>query len=171
AEGDRNGVAGDAGGSKIDADYITVGTGRTRHAEAVAVTYDPRVVSFGKLLQIFFSVTHDPTQLNRQGPDYGPQYRSEIFPQTAAQRDIAKAYIAQLDAARVYPQKIVTRFNTDKQAFYPAEDYHQDYATKHPTHPYIVINDRPKVENLKAMFPDVWRETPVTVAQAGGVGH
>jgi peptide-methionine (S)-S-oxide reductase len=168
-KGVANAVSGYAGGSKTDADYITVGSGRTGHAEAVAVTFDPRVVSFGKILQIFFSVAHDPTQFNRQGPDYGPQYRSEIFPQSAAQRDVAKAYIVQLDAAHAYPKKIVTKFDTDKMAFYPAEDYHQDYATKHPTHPYIVFNDLPKVENLKTMFPEVWRETPVTVAQAGTV--
>jgi peptide-methionine (S)-S-oxide reductase len=170
-KGVTNAVSGYAGGSKADADYHTVGSGRTGHAEAVAVTFDPRVVSLGKLLQIFFSVAHDPTQLDRQGPDYGPQYRSEIFPQDDAQRQVTKAYIAQLDAAHSYSKKIVTKFGTDRQAFYPAEDYHQDYAIQHPNQPYIVINDAPKVANLKTMFPDVWRETPVTVAAAGKAQH
>jgi peptide-methionine (S)-S-oxide reductase len=170
-KGVTNAISGYAGGSKEDADYHTVGSGRTAHAEAVKVTFDPRVVSYGKILQIFFSVAHDPTQLNRQGPDWGPQYRSEIFPQNENQREVAKAYIAQLDAARVYPNKIVTKFGTERAAFYPAEDYHQDYALAHPTQPYIVYNDLPKVDNLKTMLPAVWRDTPVTVAQAKAAGH
>lgn len=161
-----NAVSGYAGGSKQDADYHIVGTGSTGHAEAVAVTFDPREISYGKILQIFFSVAHDPTQLNRQGPDRGPQYRSEIFPQSDTQAKIAQAYIAQLDAAKAFPAKIVTKTGTMKAAFYPAEDYHQDYATLHPMQPYIVINDAPKVQNLKTLFADVWREKPVLVKDA-----
>ena len=165
-------VSGYAGGNAADANYQAVAYGgRTRHAEAVRVTFDPRVVSYGKILHIFFSVVHDPTQLNRQGPDVGTHYRSEIFPQIDAQRRVAKAYIAQLDAARVFAKPIVTRTDTDKAAFYPAEDYHQDYAINNPTQPYIVVHDRPKVENFKTMFPDFYRATPVTVAQAKAAGH
>ena len=134
------------------------------------MTFDPRVISYGKILQIFFSVAHDPTQLNRQGPDTGTQYRSEIFPQTDAQRRVAKAYIAQLDAANVFSRPIVTKTDSEKASFYPAEDYHQDYATNHPNQPYIVYNDRPKVEHLKTMFPDVYRDTPMTVAAAKAAG-
>src|SRR5262245_15933025 len=169
--GVANALSGYAGGVKEDADYRSVSLGRTTHAEAVQVTYDPRVVSFGKLLQIFFSVAHDPTQLNRQGPDFGPQYRSEIFARGEAQRSVARAYIAQLDAAKAFGKPIVTRIGDGEMAFYPAEDYHQDYAHLHPTQPYIVINDRPKVVNLKVMFPDLFREQPVTVAQAKAAGH
>ena len=113
-----------------------------------------------------FSVAHDPTQLNRQGPDAGPQYRSEIFPQSEAQAKIAKAYIAQLDAAKAWKRPIVTKTGTMKATFFAAEDYHQDYATRHPYQPYIVFNDAPKVENLKKTFPDVWRDQPVLVQQA-----
>jgi len=169
-KGVTNAVSGYAGGSKETADYQSVSYGRSTHAEAVQVTYDPRVISYGKILQIFFSVAHDPTQLNRQGPDVGPQYRSEIFPQDEAQRQIAAAYVTQLDAAKAYPRAIVTKINAEKAVFYPAEDYHQDYAILHPYQPYIVYNDAPKVENLKKMFPDLYREKPVTVAQtkAGG---
>jgi peptide-methionine (S)-S-oxide reductase len=116
---------------------------------------------------VFFSVAHDPTQLNRQGPDSGPQYRSEIFPQSEAQAKTTRDYIAQLDAAKSFKKPIVTKTGTMKAAFYAAEDYHQDYATKHPWQPYIVVNDAPKVQNLKATFPDMWRDEPVTVAQAG----
>jgi peptide-methionine (S)-S-oxide reductase len=170
-KGVTNAVSGYAGGRKEDADYYTVGSGRTGHAESVQVTFDPRVISYGKILQIFFSVAHDPTQLNRQGPDSGTQYRSEIFPQNDMQRQVARAYIMQLDGAHAYPHKIVTKSDTDKMAFYPAEDYHQDYALKHPAQPYIVINDAPKVENLKKLFPDYFRETPVTVAAATRAGH
>ena len=169
--GVMNAVSGYAGGGAADANYQSVAYGRTRHAESVRVTFDPRVVSYGKILHIFFSVAHDPTQLNRQGPDVGAHYRSEIFPQTDAQRRVATAYIAQLDAARAFAKPIVTRTDADKTAFYPAEDYHQDYALKHPTQPYIVINDLPKVANLKTLFPDFYRDTPVTVAQAKAAGH
>jgi peptide-methionine (S)-S-oxide reductase len=166
-----NAESGYAGGRGEDANYTSVSFGRTGHAESVRVTFDPRVTSYGKILQIFFSVAHDPTQLNRQGPDYGTQYRSEIFPQTDAQRRIAKAYIAQLDTAHAFAKPIVTKTDTDKAKFYAAEDYHQDYAVKHPAQPYIVINDRPKVDALKTLFPDVYRDTPMTVADAKAAGH
>ena len=155
-------VSGYAGGSQANARYELVGSGTTGHAEAVEVTFDPKKVSFGKILQIFFSVAHDPTQLDRQGPDYGPQYRSAIFYRDAGQKRVAEAYVAQLNAAGVYRQPIVTRLE-QLPAFYPAEDYHQDYATVHPNHPYIVYNDRPKVENLQGMFPDQFRVQPVLV--------
>ena len=165
-KGVTNAVSGYAGGAQKDADYNTVSAGSTGHAEAVKVTFDPRQVSYGKILQIYFSVAHDPTQLNRQGPDSGTQYRSEIFPQSDAQLKAAKDYIAQLDQAHAFKKPIATKTATMKAAFYAAEDYHQDYATRHPYQPYIVINDAPKVEHLKAMYPDLWRETPVLVAQA-----
>ncbi len=165
-KGVKNAVSGYAGGAQKDAEYETVGSGRTGHAESVQVTFDPREISYGKILQIYFSVAHDPTQLNRQGPDSGTQYRSEIFPQSEAQAKIAKDYIAQLTAAHVFKQPIVTKTGTMKQAFYPAEAYHQDYATLHPYQPYIVFNDAPKVESLKKMFPELWRDKPVTVAEA-----
>jgi peptide-methionine (S)-S-oxide reductase len=165
-KGVKNAVSGYAGGTQKDAYYQTVSAGRTGHAEAVQVTFDPKQVSYGKILQIFFSVAHDPTQLNRQGPDTGPQYRTEIFPQSEAQAKIAKDYIAQLDAAKAWKRPIVTRTGTMKATFFPAEDYHQDYATKHPYQPYIAFNDAPKVENLKKTFPDVWRDQPVLVSQA-----
>ena len=165
-KGVKNAVSGYAGGTQKDAYYQTVSAGRTGHAEAVQVTFDPKQISYGKILQLFFSVAHNPTQLNRQGPDTGPQYRSEIFPQSEAQAQIAKAYIAQLDAAKAWKLPIVTRTGTMKATFFPAEDYHQDYATKHPYQPYIAFNDAPKVENLKKTFPDVWRDQPVLVSQA-----
>jgi peptide-methionine (S)-S-oxide reductase len=161
-------VSGYAGGDKKDADYDRVSSGRTAHAEAVQITFDPRVVSYGKILQIFFSVAHDPTQLNYQGPDHGPQYRTEIFPQNDEQAKIAKAYVAQLDAAKSFAKPIVTKTGTMKAAFYPAEAYHQDYATLHPNQPYIVVNDAPKVANLKRMFPDAFRDKPVLVAEKAG---
>ena len=164
-------VSGYAGGDQKDANYELVSSARTGHAEAVQITYDPRVISYGKILQIFFSVAHDPTQLNRQGPDSGPQYRTEIFPQTEEQAKVAKAYVAQLDAAKAFGKPIVTKSGTMKAAFYPAEAYHQDYATLHPNNPYIVFNDAPKVENLKRMFPDAFRDKPVLVADAAKSGH
>jgi peptide-methionine (S)-S-oxide reductase len=169
-KGVSNAVSGYAGGAAKDASYYTVGSGRTGHAESVKVVFDPKQISYGKILQIYFSVAHDPTQLDRQGPDAGTQYRSEIFPQNEAQAKIARDYIAQLDAAHAFKRAIVTKVGTVKTAFYPAEGYHQDYAVLHPYQPYIVINDAPKVLNLKKLFPDVWREQPVTVAKAGGVG-
>jgi len=159
-------VSGYAGGDKKDADYQRVSSSRTGHAEAVQVTFDPKVISYGKILQIFFSVAHNPTELNRQGPDAGPQYRTEIFPQDEQQAKIAKAYVAQLDGAKAFPQPIVTKTGTMKATFYPAEAYHQDYAFNNPRNMYIVINDAPKVENLKRMFPDLYRDKPVLVADA-----
>lgn len=169
-KGVTNAVSGYAGGTQKDAEYYTVGTGRTGHAESVKVVFDPKQISYGKILQIYFAVAHDPTQVDRQGPDTGPQYRSEIFPQSEEQAKVAKAYIAQLDAARVFSKPIATKISAVKTAFYPAEGYHQDYAVLHPYQPYIVFNDAPKVVNLKKTFPDIWREQPVTVVQAGGVG-
>ena len=165
-KGVTNAVSGYAGGTQKEAEYETVSSGRTGHAESVKITFDPRQVSYGKILQIYFSVAHDPTQLNRQGPDIGPQYRSEIFPQSEAQLKTARDYIAQLDKAKVFGRPIVTKTDTMKATFFPAEAYHQDYAIKHPYQPYIAFNDAPKVENLKKMFPDVWRDQPVTVAEA-----
>ena len=158
-------VSGYSGGSKDTAQYEAVGSGRTGHAEAVEVTFDPKVVSYGKLLQIFFSVVHDPTQLDRQGPDTGPQYRSAIFAATPEQQRIAQAYVAQLAKAGVYKRPIVTKIGA-LNGFYPAEDYHQDYATLHPMQPYIYINDRPKVENLKRLFTGSYRDKPVLVRAA-----
>ena len=165
-KGVSSAVSGYAGGEQKTADYETVSGGATGHAESVRVIFDPKQVSYGKLLQIYFAVAHDPTQLNRQGPDTGTQYRSEIFPQNEAQAKTAKDYIAQLDAAHVFKKPIVTKTGTMKAAFFPAEAYHQDYLIRHPYQPYIVINDAPKVAQLKAQFPDVWRDAPVTVAQA-----
>jgi peptide-methionine (S)-S-oxide reductase len=159
-------VSGYAGGSQGTAEYETVSTGTTGHAESVQITFDPQKISYGHLLQIFFSVAHDPTELNRQGPDVGTQYRSEIFPTTAEQARVAKAYIDQLEQARVFKAPIVTRIEPD-QAFYPAEAYHQDFLTRNPTYPYIVINDLPKIEALKRIQPDVYRADPVLVAAAG----
>lgn len=161
-EGVTRAVSGYAGGSQADADYQKVGTGRTGHAEAVEITFDPSKVSFGRVLQIYFSVAHDPTELNRQGPDSGTQYRSTIFPTSASQADVAKAYIAQLDQARVFGKKIATTIEPER-AFYRAEDYHQDYLTRHPFQPYVVINDLPKVANLKRLFPDSYRAEPALV--------
>ncbi len=157
-----NAVSGYAGGQKDTAHYELVGTGRTGHAESVKVTFDPKQISYGKLLQIYFSVAHNPTELNRQGPDVGTQYRSAIFYADDAQKRIAEAYIAQLDKAHVFTRPIVTRLEA-LSGFYPAEDYHQDYLILHPNSPYIAYNDLPKIENLKELFADAYRETPVTV--------
>jgi peptide-methionine (S)-S-oxide reductase len=159
-------VSGYAGGSQKDADYDTVSSSRTGHAEAVQITFDPKQISYGKILQVYFSVAHNPTELNYQGPDHGPQYRSEIFPQNDEQAKVANAYIAQLDAAKAFPAPIVTKTATMKAAFYPAESYHQDYATLNPSNPYIVFNDAPKVQNLKRLFADLYRDKPVLVADA-----
>jgi len=161
-KGVTNAVSGYAGGQKETARYEHVGTGRTGHAEAVQITYDPRVISYGRLLQIFFSVAHDPTQLNRQGPDEGPQYRSAVFPGSPEQASVAKAYIEQISQARTFSKPIVTKIEP-AAAFYPAEPYHQDFLTRHPDHPYIVINDLPKVKDLQQLFPDVYRPQPVLV--------
>ncbi len=165
-EGVTSAVSGYAGGEQATAQYEKVGSGRTGHAEAVRVTYDPRKVSLGHLLQIYFSVAHDPTELNRQGPDVGPQYRSTVFPTTEAQGKVAKAYIDQLDQAKVFGTKIVTTIEPGRP-FYPAEGYHQDYLTLHPNQPYIVFNDLPKVENLRRLFADSYRIEPVLVAKSG----
>jgi peptide-methionine (S)-S-oxide reductase len=156
-------VSGYAGGEKNTAHYQMVGSGRTGHAESVRVTFDPRKISYGRILQIYFSVAHDPTQLNRQGPDVGTQYRSAIFPVNAEQARVAKTYIAQLNQARVYDAAIVTKIEPGRE-FYAAEDYHQDYMTLHPTQPYIVYNDLPKIDDLKELFPDLYRTDPVLVA-------
>jgi peptide-methionine (S)-S-oxide reductase len=170
-KGVTNAVSGYAGGAQKDAHYQTVGSGRTGHAESVQVTFDPKQVSYGKILQIYFSVAHNPTELNRQGPDTGTQYRSEIFPQSETQRKTAQAYIAQLDQAHVFKRPIVTKVDDANATFFPAEAYHQDYATKHPWQPYIAFNDAPKVENLKKLFPKVWREKPVLVAEVSAKGE
>jgi peptide-methionine (S)-S-oxide reductase len=164
-EGISNAVSGYAGGSDKTASYRIVTTGTTGHAESVRITFDPRRISYGRILQIYFSVAHDPTQLNRQGPDAGTQYRSAIFPASPEQERIAKAYIAQLDQAHAYHAAIVTRIEPDR-LFYPAEDYHQDFLTLHPTNPYIVFNDLPKIENLKRLFPEIYRAKPVLVSEA-----
>lgn len=156
-------VSGYAGGTQDTARYEIVTGGQTGHAEAVRVTYDPRQISYGRLLQIFFSVAHDPTQLNRQGPDYGTQYRSALFWRDAGQKEVAQRYVAQLEAARLLPGKIVTDL-APLTAFYPAEAYHQDYATLNPHSPYIVAHDLPKIANLKRLMPEVYREKPVLVA-------
>ncbi|MET0707198.1 MAG: peptide-methionine (S)-S-oxide reductase MsrA [Tardiphaga sp.] len=161
--GVANAVSGYSGGSKATASYTAISTGTTGHAEAVEIKYDPQKISYGKILQIYFSVVHDPTQLNRQGPDSGTQYRSEIFATTAEQKQVAEAYIAQLNAAKVYKKPIVTKVSS-LQAFYPAEAYHQDYLTLHPNQPYIAINDLPKVENLKKIFAQNYIEKPTLVS-------
>ena len=162
-QGVMNAVSGYAGGSRETASYASIGSGRTGHAESVQITYDPKQISYGKLLQIYFSVAHDPTQLNRQGPDSGTQYRSTVFYQDANQKQVAESYIAQLEAAKVFTGKIVTQL-TPLAAFYPAEAYHQDYATLNPHSPYIARFDLPKIANLKTLMPELYREKPVLVA-------
>ena len=167
-KGVLNAVSGYAGGARETASYASIGSGRTGHAESVQITYDPKQISYGKLLQIYFSVAHDPTQLNRQGPDSGTQYRSAVFYQDANQKLVAERYIAQLDAARVFPGKIVTQVNAPA-SFYPAEAYHQDYATLNPRQPYIARFDLPKIANLKTLMPELYQDKPVLVsAQSGG---
>jgi peptide-methionine (S)-S-oxide reductase len=156
-------VSGYSGGAAEDASYPVVSSGTTGHAESVKITYDPRKVSFGKLLQIYFSVVTDPTMLNAQGPDEGTQYRSDIFATSPEQAQVAKTYIAQLQAAHVFGAPIVTKV-TPFKAFYAAEGYHQNYLTEHPNAGYIAINDMPKVEGLKALFGSDYRQTPVLVA-------
>lgn len=151
-KGVNNVWSGYAGGSSVTANYQLVSSGLTDHAESVKVSFDPSKVTYGQLLKVFFSVAHDPTQLNRQGPDTGPQYRSAIFYTSPEQQRIASAYIAQMSAAKIFPGKIVTQINPLK-AFYMAEDYHQDFARLNPRHPYIVHHDLPKVANLKQQFP------------------
>ncbi|MCD0502406.1 peptide-methionine (S)-S-oxide reductase MsrA, partial [Bordetella petrii] len=161
-EGVTQAVSGYAGGAASTADYETVSVGRSGHAEAVKITYDPARVSYGKLLQIYFSVAHDPTQRNRQGPDVGPQYRSAIFPADEGQHRVAQAYIAQLDGTGAYPRPLATTVE-DGAAFYAAEAYHQDYLVRHPDSLYIVVNDQPKVENLAKAYATVYRQDPVLV--------
>jgi len=165
-EGVTSAVSGYAGGDKASADYGKVSSGRTRHAEAVRITYDPRKISYGRLLQIFFSVAHDPTELNRQGPDVGPQYRSTIFAANSEQARIARAYIEQLDQAKLFGAKITTTIEMEKP-FYAAEAYHQDYLTLNPRQPYIVIHDLPKIANLKRLFVDTYRAEPALVSKTG----
>ncbi len=148
-------TSGYSGGSAKAAEYEIVSTGETGHAESVQIVYDPSQITYGELLRVFFSVAHDPTQLNRQGPDTGTQYRSSIFYGNEEQKRIAEAYIAQLDQAKVFPRPIVTKV-VPLQAFYPAEAYHQNYATLHPNQPYILYNDAPKVEHLRQQFPDLY---------------
>jgi peptide-methionine (S)-S-oxide reductase len=160
-------VSGYAGGTKVKPTYEEVSTGATGHAESVEVTFDPHVVSYGKILQVYFSVAHHPTELDRQGPDSGTQYRSEIFFTSERQKEIATAYIGQLDAAKVFSAPIVTKIEPLK-AFYPAEGYHQNYAAVHPDQPYIAFNDLPKIDNLSRLFPELYRSEPKLVADAGG---
>jgi peptide-methionine (S)-S-oxide reductase len=160
--GVKRAVSGYAGGSAETAQYEIVGSGETGHAESVEVTFDPAQVSYGTLLQIFFSVAHDPTQLDRQGPDVGRQYRSALFPTSPEQEKVARAYIAQLDAAKVFEAPIVTRIERNS-GFYPAEDYHQDFLTDNLDYPYIVINDIPKIGELQRLFAARYSEDPVLV--------
>ena len=162
--GVKSAVSGYAGGTAETANYGAVGRGRTGHAEAVRVTYDPSVVRYDELLQIFFSVALDPTQKNRQGPDEGPQYRSAIFPADADQARVAKAYIAQLDAAKTYRRPIATTIEPGAR-FFPAEAYHQDYMALNPDQPYIAINDAPKLRDLKKLFPERSNAEPVLVGR------
>jgi peptide-methionine (S)-S-oxide reductase len=161
-KGVQKAVSGYAGGAANTAEYERVSEGDTGHAESVQVTFDPAQVSYGSLLQIYFSVAHNPTELNRQGPDSGTQYRSALFPVNADQQKVAQAYIAQLDAAHAFNKPIVTQLES-YNGFYPAEDYHQDFLTEHPSYPYIVINDMPKVANLKQVFAQRYQEKPVLV--------
>ena len=151
-KGVRNVVSGFAGGAGHDATYDKVSTERTKHAEAIRISYDPSQISYAQLLRIYFSVAHDPTQVNRQGPDVGPRYRSAIFPQNEAQRRIAATFISQLRAQKV---KVATRIESGP--FFPAEAYHQDFARRNPLHPYILVNDRPKVAALKRRYPLLWK--------------
>jgi len=154
-KGVTNVVSGYAGGSASDANYDTVSSEGTGHAEAIRISYDPKQISYPQLLQIYFTVAHDPTEVNRQGPDVGRSYRSAIFPQSPQQAQIAKAFIARLNAAHVYKQPIATHIESG--GFYPAEAYHQGFARKHPFYPYIVFNDRPKVAALKAKYPSLFK--------------
>ena len=160
-------TSGYAGGAAKTAQYEMVGTGSTGHAESVEIRYDPTQITYGKLLQIFFSVAHNPTQLNFQGPDRGTQYRSALFVESPEQRKVAESYISQLNQAKVFPHLIVTKVS-EFNGFYPAERYHQDFLTLNPTYPYIVYNDLPKIENLKQVFPAAYREDPVLVLKAKG---
>ena len=162
--GVRQAVSGYAGGQVADPSYEQVSSGLTGHAEAVRVTYDPAEVSYGKLLQIFFTVALDPTQVDRQGPDRGTQYRSELFVSGPDEERVARAYVAQLEAAHAFGAPIATRIDP-AAPFYPAEGYHQDYLHLHPDNPYIAYNDMPKVQAVRALFPESWREAPMTVGK------
>ncbi|HEX4051743.1 MAG TPA: peptide-methionine (S)-S-oxide reductase MsrA [Steroidobacteraceae bacterium] len=164
-DGVLDAVSGYTGGSKANASYDLVSSGKTGHAESVQISYDPRRISYGALLQIFFSVVHDPTELDRQGPDEGSQYRSAIFPQNAEQARIASAYVAQLNGAQTFAAPIVTVIEPGR-TFYSAEGYHQNYLVNHPNTPYIFINDLPKVAALRRLFPQRWHGAPALVAQA-----
>jgi peptide-methionine (S)-S-oxide reductase len=164
-KGVRQVLAGYSGGEKATAEYGTVSTGTTGHAESIQITFDSAVVSYADILQIFFSVAHDPTELNRQGPDTGTQYRSEIFFADETQQKTAQAYIAQLDQAHVFGHRIVTRVDPLK-GFYPAEGYHQDFLVRNPRYPYIVYNDLPKIANLKRELPQFYVDQPALVAAA-----
>ncbi len=161
-KGVTNAVSGYSGGVGATAHYEEVGTGSTGHAESVQVTFDPQVVSYGKLLQVYFSVAHNPTELNYQGPDHGTQYRSAVFPLDDQQRKVATAYIAQLESARAFPKPVVTRVEAYK-GFFPAEGYHQNFLTLNPDYPYIVYNDLPKIAELKKVFPGEYQDKPVLV--------
>ena len=158
-------LSGYSGGTRETADYEAVSRGATRHAESVEIRFDPQQVSYGEILQIYFSVVHDPTQLDRQGPDVGPQYRSSIFYGDDTQKRIAESYIAQLEKAKIFGRAIVTRVDP-LGGFYPAEAYHQDFLIRNPTYPYIVVHDLPKLENLKKVFPGRYRERPVTAEKS-----
>ncbi|CAN5338853.1 peptide-methionine (S)-S-oxide reductase MsrA [soil metagenome] len=161
-KGVTNAVSGYAGGDEKSARYDIVSSGSTGHAEAVRITYDPKQISYGRILQIYFSVAHNPTELNRQGPDHGTQYRSAIFPENAEQARVAKAYIDQLGKVKSFGEPIVTTIEMQKR-FFPAEAYHQDYLTRNPNQPYIVYNDLPKIDELKRVFPAVYRAAPALV--------
>lgn len=166
-KGVESAVSGYTGGAAATAHYEIVSTGETGHAESVKVTFDPRQISYGRILQIYFSAAHDPTELDHQGPDYGTQYRSAIFPTSDEQAKVAAAYKAQLDAAHVFNAKLVTSIEPGK-TFYPAEAHHQDFLARNPTYPYIAINDIPKVEALQRLYPNVYRADPVLVAATSG---
>lgn len=155
-------TSGYAGGEERTAHYEMVGSGGTGHAESVRIVFDPRKISYGRVLQIFFSVAHDPTELNRQGPDDGPQYRSTVFPTNEEQARLAKAYIAQLNDAHVFAAPIATTIEPGRE-FYPAESYHQDFLERNPSNSYIAVNDLPKIADLKRLFPELYRRMPVLV--------
>lgn len=159
-------VSGYSGGARDTAHYQLVGTGETGHAESVRISFDPRVISYGKILQLYFSVATDPTELNHQGPDVGSQYRSDIFVTSDAQKRVAAAYVAQLDKAGVFPRPIVTRVDP-LTGFYPAEGYHQNFATLHPDNSYIAYYDLPKIETLHRLYPDLYRARPKLVSETG----
>jgi peptide-methionine (S)-S-oxide reductase len=163
--GVRQVLSGYAGGEKVTAEYEKVSTGTTGHAESVKISFDPQQISYGEILRIYFSVAHDPTELNRQGPDSGTQYRSQVFYLDDSQKSIAQAYIAQLGNAKVFKDRIVTRVEP-LQGFYAAESYHQDFLINNPNYPYIVYNDLPKIKNLKVLFPNYYVEQPARVMDA-----